>query len=410
MRPMHRLWLQQEGLRLLEFYRASRLPDGGFAPLDVNGALAEGALADTLVTARHTHVYALAAIEGLPGAASLAAHGIRALETVLRDDEHGGWYQRAPGDSADFDASKQCYIQVFVALGAASASQAEIPGARQLLAAALAVLEKHFWSPESQAYCESYNRDWSQRADYRGANSNMHAVELCLELADVLADNSWRERALAIAERLIHRHAAANDYLVVEHFHGDWREWRDCNAEAPEDGFYPYGATPGHGCEWARLLLNLEAGLRHDGHDAPPWLLEDAQALFHKSVTVGWHTDGHPGMLYTVDWQGLPCAGRRRHWVAAETLAAAAALAQRTGEPAYEAWYRRVWDHVRDVFIDTTRGSWHQELDAELAPHPDEGHLKADLYHAYQATRLPTLALAPTLPVAVGMPVDAHTA
>lgn len=400
-RDLHRLWLNREGLRLLEFYRAARLPSGGFAALDIDGELPENAVADTLVTARHTHAYALAAIAGVPGAGALSAHGVAALSELLRDEEYGGWYQQAPSPGSD--TSKQCYIQVFVALGAASATHANIPGARALLAAALAVLEKHFWSDTSQAYCESYDRDWSNRADYRGANSNMHAVELCLELADVLDDTRWHDRALAIAERIIHQHAAANGYLIVEHFHGDWREWRDCNADKIEDGFYPYGATPGHGCEWARLLLHLEAGLVASGREAPLWLAEDARALFDRSVEVGWQTDGQLGMLYTVDWQGQPCARRRRHWVQAEALAAAAALATRTEDPMYEHWYRRLWDLVREVFIDTTRGSWCQELDSELLPHAEEGFLKGDLYHAYQATLLPALPLTPTLPAALSM-------
>ena len=408
--PVHRLWLDQEGLRLLHFYRAAALPGGGFAALDVHGRLAEDAVADTLVTARHTHCYSLAAMAGVPGAASMATHGMTALAELLRDSEYGGWYQRAP--AAGGDDSKQCYIQIFVGLAAASATQAGIPGARNLLAAVLAVLEQHFWSAETQTYCESYDRAWTARSDYRGANSNMHAVELCLVLADVLNDPTWYDRALAIGERIIHRHAADNDYLIVEHFYGDWREWRECNADAIEDGFYPFGATPGHGCEWARLLISLEAGLKAAGRDAPNWLFYDAKALFDRAVAVGWEADGAPGMVYTVNWQAQPCATRRRHWVQAEALAAAATLATRTDEPGYEAWYRRIWDHVRDVYIDTVNGSWVQELDANLAPHAEDGHLKADLYHAYQATLLPPLALTPSLPIAVsqpfGAPMDAN--
>ena len=400
--PVHRLWLDQEGLRLLAFYRASRVPEGGFAALDTHGRLADEPIADTLITARHTHCYSLAAMAGVPGAASMAAHGIAALDGLLRDDEYGGWYQQAPGLGRD--DSKQCYIQIFVALAAATATRAGLPGAHNLLAAVLAVLDQHFWSAETQTYCESYDRAWITRADYRGANSNMHAVELCLELADVLADPTWYDRALAIAERIIHRHAAENDYLIVEHFYGDWREWRECNADAIDDGFYPFGATPGHGCEWARLLLNLEAGLNAAEREAPNWLFYDAKALFDRAVSVGWQSDHAPGMVYTVNWQGEPCATRRRHWVQAEALAAAAALATRTGEAAYEGWYRRIWDHVRDVHIDLANGGWHQELTAEGTPHPDEGHLKADLYHAYQATLLPPLALTPTLPIAVSQP------
>lgn len=394
-RETHRHWLAAEGLDLLEFYRASCLAGGGFGPLDLNRELASDT-ADTLITARMTHCYALATLQGVPGASTLAHHGVVALTELLRDDEHDGWFASEPAPGCD--DSKQCYIHVFVALGAASAVRAGIDGARELLDDVLAVLDSRFWSADEQAYVEAYSRDWTRLEDYRGANANMHATEMCLELADVLDDNSWRERALAIVKRLIHNIAADNGWRVVEHFDSRWRILPDFNADKADDDFKPFGVTPGHGCEWARLLLHLEAGL---GADAPDWLAHDAAQLFDKALTEGWEADGNPGLVYTVDWDGQACSQRRRHWTHAEAAAAAAALAERTGEARFEYWYRRLWDFIRDVYIDDDRGSWLQELNDELGLDPDEGHLKADLYHAYQATLLPRLPLAPTLAVAV---------
>ena len=34
----------------------------------------------------------------------------------------------------------------------------------------------------------------------------------------------------------------------------DWLPDLECNKEKPDDQFKPYGATPGHGLEWARLI------------------------------------------------------------------------------------------------------------------------------------------------------------
>jgi len=45
----------------------------------------------------------------------------------------------------------------------------------------------------------------------------MHGVELCLALADVRDEPLWLDRALAIVERLIHRHAAPREYRILEH-------------------------------------------------------------------------------------------------------------------------------------------------------------------------------------------------
>lgn len=397
----HHHWLTREGLRLLEFHRQARLDTGGFAPLDGDGRIPEGASADTMITGRMAHSYGLAAMQGVPGAASLAEHAIRALSGLLRDEQDGGWLA---GDPASMeDRTKQCYLHHFVALGAATATQAGIPGAARLLDEVVAVIETRFWSESEQAFVESYAQGWRELADYRGGNSNMHGVELCLALADVRDEPHWLDRALAVAERLIHRHAAPRDYRILEHFHGDWSEWPEYNAEQPNHDFYPYGATPGHGFEWSRLMLHLEAALEARGREAPAWLFVDAAALFEAGLRDGWASDGAPGLVYTVDWQGQPSSRRRRHWTHAEALAAAGAFLQRTGDAHYEHWYRHVWDFIDTTFIDRARGGWQQELDHCLAIDPAQGDVKPDLYHAYQATLLPRLPLAPALAVAVAM-------
>ena len=352
-----------------------------------------------MLTARMAQSCALAALQGVPGAAALAEHAIRALEGKLHDEQHGGWFGADPATSDD--RTKQCYIHHFVALGAATATHADIPGAAALLEEAIGVIDTRFWSMDEQAFVESFSQDWSELSDYRGGNSNMHGVELCLALADVRDEPLWLDRALAIVERLIHRHATPREYRILEHFHGDWSEWPEHNADRPDDGFYPYGATPGHGFEWSRLMLHLEASLQSRGRTVPAWLFTDAAALFDASLRDGWNTDGAPGLVYTVDWEGNPHSLRRRHWTHAKAAGAAAAFLQRTGEAHYEHWYRQLWDAIDTLFIDRKRGGWYQELSGELQIDPAEGDVKPDLYHAYQSTLLPRLPLAPNLALTV---------
>ncbi len=83
------------------------------------------------------------------------------------------------------------------------------------------------------------------------------------------------------------------------------------------------------------------------------------------------------------------------HWVLTEAIAAAAALFIRTGDPSYEQWYRTWWDHAAEVFIDRADGSWHHELDLRNVPSATVWPGKPDVYHAYQATLIPQLPLAP---------------
>ncbi|MBP5094362.1 AGE family epimerase/isomerase [Pseudomonas protegens] len=392
--PAHHSWLAAEGQRLLDFAKVSRLAEG-FGNLDAQGCLPSGAQAETMNTARMTHSFAMAHIQGLPGYAALVDHGIAALGGPLRDAEHGGWF--AVAGQADGNSTKAAYLHAFVALAASSAVVAQRPGAERLLEEAIAIIDRHFWSEEEGALRESFNCDWSQPEAYRGANSNMHATEAFLALADVTQDSRWLTRALRIVERVIHTQAAANDFMVIEHFDLAWQPLRDYNRAFPADGFRPFGTTPGHGFEWARLLLHLEASRVKAGMLTPGWLVQDAQKLFESNCRHGWSVDGAPGMVYTLDWDHQPVVRERLHWTHAEASAAASALLKRTGQAQYEAWYRCFWEFCEAHFIDRRHGSWHHELGPDNQPSARIWGGKPDLYHAWQAVLIPRLPLAPSM-------------
>lgn len=392
--PTHQQWLRDQGQALVDFAKAARVPCG-FAALDPFGRRPNNAPADTITTARMVHSFALAHIQGLPGCASLIDHGLAALAGPLRDAVHGGWFAR-PG-AQDGNTRKAAYLHAFVALAASSAAVAGRGGAAELLGDAVAILEGNFWSEAEGALLESFAGDWSDCEAYRGANSNMHGVEAFLALADVLDEDLWLDRALSIAEKLVHQHAAQSGYLPVEHFDSQWQPLPDYNRDNPADGFRPFGKTPGHAFEWARLLLHLEAARKQRGLAAPEWLLEDARRLFASACQFGWNVDGDCGIVYTVDWNHQPLVRERLHWTLAEASAAAAALLQRSGEHEYEVWYQQFWDYIDLYMIDRQNGSWHHELGIDNLPSQNIWPGKPDLYHAYQATLLPRLPLAISL-------------
>lgn len=383
-KPGHHLWLEQEGLRLLGFARAARMP-GGFGNLDGFGRLPAQAVPDTTFTARMTHCFALAHLRGVPGYAELADHGVDALTHALRDTEHDGWFA-----SAAREGTKACYVHAFVCLAASSAYLANRPGAHALLQEAAKVYQQRFWSEQERAFRESFSANWQDEEAYRGANSNMHSVEACLALAAALEQPVWLDRALAVAQRLIHQRPGEG---VNEHFDLNWQPLPDYNRDAPEHPFRPCGLTPGHAFEWARLLLELEGARRRQRLDAPAWLLADARALFAHGVRRGWAVDGLPGVVYTVTEAGEPIVRERLHWTLAEACAAAATLLQRTSEMEYEQWYRTFWDFIDQHLIDRVHGSWHHELDPHNQPAGRLWPGKADLYHAYQVTLIPRLPL-----------------
>ena len=386
--------LDDQGQVLVDFAKAARLPFG-FASLDRFGKRPNDAQTDTVTTARMVHSFALAHIQGLPGCAPLVDHGLAALAGALRDATHGGWF--ATPNAQDGNRRKAAYLHAFVALAASSAVVAGRQGAAELLADAVGVLERHFWSEDEGALLESFAEDWSDCEAYRGANSNMHGTETFLVLADVLDEDLWLDRALRIAQRVIHQHAAQSDYLPIEHFDAQWQPLPDYNRDNPADPFRPFGKTPGHAFEWSRLLLHLEAARKQRGMPSPDWLLEAARQLFQSACRHGWNVDGEAGVVYTLDWNHQPVVRERLHWTLAEAAAAAAALVQRTAEPEYDAWYQRFWDYIDLHLIDRQNGSWHHELGPDNLPSENIWPGKPDLYHAYQATLLPRLPLAISL-------------
>ena len=390
--PAHRVWLDREADRLLSFAEAAGAVTTGFAWLDDGGRPDPGQPPQLWITARMTHVFALACLRGRPGAGPLVDHGLAALTGPFRDAEFGGWYSSLTTDGAAAATDKSAYDHAFVVLAAASATAAERPGAAALLREALAVVEEHFWSTDEGCGVESYDRTWTELEPYRGANSNMHTVEAFLTAAAVTGDDRWLTRATSIAERLVHTAAKENGWRLPEHFDQQWRALPDYNTDRRNDKFRPYGSTPGHWLEWSRLLLHLEAAL---GPEAPAWLLADARALFDTAVELGWAADGEPGFVYTLDWEDRPVVSSRLHWVLTEAIGAAAALVRRTGEDGYERWYRTFWDEAATRFIDQERGSWVHELPVGDTEPVWSG--KPDIYHAYQATLLPQLPLAPVL-------------
>ena len=368
--------LAAESDRLLDFAERARHPDGGFAWLDESGTPDLARPRELLITARMTHCFALAHLLGRPGAAELADHGIAALEGVFRDRAHGGWLP------AEGSTDKRAYEHVFVVLAASSAVAAGL-AADALLADALDVLEIRFWDERAGALVDTWDRGWTTLEPYRGANANMHGVEAMLAVG-------WRERALRVAERLVHR----NRPRINEHFDADWQPLPDYHRDQPAHPFRPYGATVGHWFEWARLCAHLESAL---GAAAPAWLREDARELFARGAGEGWDGDG---FVYTVDWDGRPVIPERLHWVLCEAIGAAAVL----GEDALQA---RWWELAERCFVDREHGSWHHELDPDNRPASRIWPGKPDVYHAYQATLLPRLPLSPSLAESARLSISA---
>lgn len=398
-RRTHRAWLDQHVRDLLDFGRAHVVaPGGGAAYLGDDGRPWTDRGVQTWITCRTVHVYALGAMLGVPGSAPVVAGALAGLTGPLRDTEHGGWFHALDeSGTPDVASGKSCYDHAFVLLAASSAMLAGLPGARELLDEACAVYLEKFWDESVGRAVDTWDVTFSELDTYRGINSNMHSVEALLAVADATGDRAWRDRAARIS-RFVVELAGQHEGRLPEHFDDAWVADLELNADRPGDQFKPYGATIGHGFEWARLLLHVESAL---GLAASDDLLPAAVALFERATADGWDADGAEGFVYTTDWTGEPVVRDRMHWVAAEAAAAADTLHRRTGEDLYAELYARWWDHVVTYVVDHENGSWHHELSPALEPAGTVWPGKPDLYHAVQAALLPRLPLGPSIARAV---------
>ena len=392
--------LDAEARRLLDVAARAADPRGGFGWLTGEGGLDASQPLHLWVNARMTHVHGLGVLLGVEGAEALVDRGVDALTGLLHDDAHGGWWSAVDAGGHPVTDRKSAYDHAFVLLAATTAVRAARPGSADLLLQAIEVVEQHVWDDTAGACADTWDAAWQTPEPYRGANANMHAVEAFLAAADATGDDVWLARALRIAERLVDGEARRSHWRLPEHYDAGWNPLPEYAHDAPADPFRPYGATVGHGLEWSRLLLHLDAALTAAAADEHAWLQPAARALFDTAVVDGWAADGAPGFVYTVDWDGRPVVRQRMHWVVAEAIAAAAALHQVTAQPRYLERYEQWWDYARVHLIDPV-GSWHHELDPDQRPAGTVWSGQPDVYHALQATLLPRLPLAPSLAAAL---------
>ncbi|KAA1395509.1 AGE family epimerase/isomerase [Aeromicrobium ginsengisoli] len=390
-------WRHEARAKLLAFSRQSWRQEGGFFWLDDSGTPDRDKVLELWINARMTYVFSLAHLAGDDDAQRLAGHGVRALSTVFHDEVNGGWYDRVEFDGDVPERTKGCYGHAFVLLAAASAKAAGADGADDLLTEAARIHGQKFWDPDEGRCVEEVSEDWSTVDGYRGANSNMHSVEAYLVAADVTGDDVWRRRALSICERIIGIHARAHEWRIPEHYDHDWTPLPSYNEDQPADPFRPFGSTPGHAFEWARLLLQLAAGL-----ESPrPWIEEAAEALFAQAVDDAV-SDEEPGLPYTTNWHGEPIVEERFHWVIAEAVLAAEALHTWTGKQIYAGLAERWWSEIDEHYIDHETGAWHHELSPAMHQTTRTWRGKPDAYHAFNALTLPDLPLAPSAALTLG--------
>ncbi|WP_431510957.1 AGE family epimerase/isomerase [Variovorax sp. DAIF25] len=308
---------------------------------------------------------------GRPEHLAATRHGLAFLHHAHAHPQGGylwelDWHE---GRAQVRDGTHYCYGLAFVLLAHAHAAMAGVDEARAGIESTWQLLERHFWEPRHQLYANEATADWAV-SPYRGQNANMHACEAMMAAFEATGDAKYLDRAATLAQAIALRQADLTGGRVWEHFHEDWSVDADHNRGNRADIFKPWGFQTGHLTEWAKLLLQLEGLLAGRGVETG-WMLPRAQSLFEAAMRHGWDAE-FGGLVYGFDPEGALYDGDKYFWVQAESFAAAALLAVRTGEPRYWDWYDRIWDYAWRHMVDHEHGAWFRILSRDNRKLGDE--------------------------------------
>ncbi len=356
----------------MAFYHPRAIdPRGGFYHFYRNdGSIYDADTRHLVSSTRFVFNYAMAYRRfGNPEYLDALKHGVTYLRERHRNPSTGG-YAWLFGKDGVLDGTNHCYGLAFVLLAYSHALMAGVKDARKWISETFDLMERRFWSRQDGLYADEASPDWSALSPYRGQNANMHSCEALLAAYEATRETHYLERAATVAGNITVRQAALANNMVWEHFHADWSVDWDYNRNDKTNIFRPWGYQPGHLTEWAKLLLILE---RYKAHLPTPadWLTPRAVELFDAALSHAWDRQ-HGGIIYGFAPDGGICDTDKYFWVQAESLAAAALLAARTGDEKYWQWYERIWAYSWEYFVDHKYGAWYRILSRDNRKYSDE--------------------------------------
>ncbi|WP_336338283.1 AGE family epimerase/isomerase [Haloarcula brevis] len=362
-------WLRGQIRDVLNFYYPQCLDEdaGGYVAQfdEETGEVYDRSAKHLVATSRFVVNYCVAStLHGPDWCRSAAEHGLRFLQTSHRDAARGGYHWLLDGREPR-DSKRVCYGHAFAFLALARAAEADIAGVGDDMKRLYRLLTDRFWEPEHGLCKSEYDPDWTEAADYRGQNANMHMCEALIAAYEATGDRRYLERAETIAEALTVELAAETDGLVWEHYASDWEHDFDYNRNDPRHTFRPWGYQPGHQIEWAKLLAVLAR------HSDEAWLGTRAEELFEAAIACGWDDDDG-GFYYTVDLDLEPLVRDKYSWAVAEAIGAAAALYDVTGDTAYRTWYDTFWQYADANLVNQDLRNWYTKVTEANDPVPTQ--------------------------------------
>ena len=303
----------------------------GYAFLRADGQVDLGRPLDARISARMTHVFALAQMRGIEGASHLVSHGLAALTGPLRA-ANGSWYSEVvpTSETSAIPVPRSVLSQRAQAAMIGAAAAALMAGHSEA-ATLLADLEKdqdqRWWDPSYGAVREEIDAATEVCSPLRRLSTNLDTAQSYLAAWEATGNRVWFDRARSIM-RLVGEIAARSGFALPDLFDEEWRPLPPTSDQPPLELIRPADTLPGLGFKAARLIGQIHAILTHMGETPGPWMLDTAISLYERAHADGWTEDGVGGIVYTLDSTGIVVAPERMHWVVCEAASAARVLAE----------------------------------------------------------------------------------
>ena len=303
----------------------------GYAFLRADGQVDLGRPLDARISARMTHVFALAQMRGIEGASHLVSHGLAALTGPLRA-ANGSWYSEvvSTSETSAIPVPRSVLSQraQSAMIGAAAAAlMAGHSEAADLLADLEKDQDQRWWDPSYGAVREEIDAATEVCSPLRRLSTNLDTAQSYLAAWEATSNRVWFDRARSIL-RLVGEIAARSGFALPDLFDEEWRPLPPTCDQPPLELIRPGDTLPGLGFKAARLIGQVCAILIHMGETPGPWMLDTAISLYERAHADGWTEDGVGGIVYTLDSTGIVVAPERMHWVVCEAASAARMLAR----------------------------------------------------------------------------------
>ena len=393
--PAHARWLEAETDRLLEFGRASVHPDGGFGWLDDErppDRRPAGRALDHLPDDPRLRPRTPARPAGLRRRWSTTA--CAALQRPVPRPRARRLVRRGGRGRADRHRQDGLRARVRASSPPPAPPRPAPRAAASCWTRRSPCWTEHFWDDDAGMVVEQWDAAWTTLDGYRGVNANMHTVEAFLAAADVdrrpVAGATGR---CGSPTGSCTASAPATTGGIPEHFDATWTPLLDYNRDSRRTRSGP--TAPPSGTGWS----------------GPGWRSPARRPRRRRAAGLAARRRARPVRRGRA--RGLGRRRRRRLRLHGRLgrrtrRARADALGGRRGAAAAAALHavdrrgrlRRVVPDLvgphRGLVLDRDGGSWWHELGRNRPRGTWAG--KPDPYHAFQATLIPRLPVAPRSP------------